>query len=89
MPLSFYCIVMAPVNILLRNNNAGETPLHVVCCCGALFDSIQSSLIDHSPVVVKSVRTSQGDLPLFLACETAKTFLDTNFILIFILIAIP
>jgi ankyrin repeat protein len=67
-----------PVNILLRNH-ADETPLHVACRCGALFDIIQS-LVDHYPASVKSV-TSQGDLPLFLACETAKTSLDATFIL--------
>jgi ankyrin repeat protein len=54
-------------------------PLHVACGRGAPFSIVQS-LVNLYRASVKSV-TSQGDLPLFLACEIPTTSLDTIFIL--------
>jgi ankyrin repeat protein len=58
----------------------GALPLHVACRRGASFTIVQS-LVNHYKASVKSV-TSQGDLPLFLACEMPETSLDTIFLLI-------
>jgi ankyrin repeat protein len=72
------------IDLLLHNqdpdttgltNNAGETPLHVACRCGASFDAVKS-VMDRSGDAVKSP-TPQGDLPLFPACAAAEPSLDT------------
>jgi ankyrin repeat protein len=55
-------------------------PLHVACGRGASCFPIVQSLVDLYKVSVKSV-TSQGDLPLFLACESPKPSLETIFLL--------
>jgi ankyrin repeat protein len=66
---------------LLRSRDPdGSLPLHVACCRGASFTIIQS-LVDLYKASVKSV-TSEGDLPLFLACDTPEPSLDTIFMLI-------
>jgi ankyrin repeat protein len=57
----------------------GSLPLHVACRRGASFIIVQS-LVNLYKASVKSV-TSQGDLPIFLACEMPKTSLDTIFLL--------
>ncbi len=57
----------------------GALPLHVACRRGASFTIVQS-LVNLHEASVKSM-TSQGDLPLFLACEMSETSLDTIFLL--------
>jgi ankyrin repeat protein len=65
---------------LLRSRDQdGLLPLHVACRRGASFRIIQS-LVDLYEASVKNV-TSEGDLPLFLACEMPQTSLDTIFLL--------
>jgi ankyrin repeat protein len=54
-------------------------PLHVACRRGASFAIVQS-LVNVDKSSVKSV-TSEGDLPLFLACEIPEPSLDTLFLL--------
>jgi ankyrin repeat protein len=56
----------------------GALPLPVACRRGASFSVVQS-LVNLHKASVNSVN-SQGDLPLFLACETPATCLDTIFI---------
>jgi ankyrin repeat protein len=58
----------------------GALPLHVACRRGASVSVVQS-LLNLYKASVKSV-TSQGDLPLFLACEMLESSLDTIFILV-------
>jgi ankyrin repeat protein len=57
----------------------GLLPLHVACRRGVSF-AIFYSLVNLYKASVKSV-TSEGDLPLFLACEMPRTSLDTIFLL--------
>jgi hypothetical protein len=57
----------------------GSLPLHVACRRGVSFPIVQS-LVNLDKASVKCV-TSEGDLPLFLACEMPKTSLNTIFIL--------
>jgi ankyrin repeat protein len=65
---------------LLRSRDpVGSLPLHVACHRGASFAIVQS-LVNLYKASVKSV-TSEGDLPLFLACEMPQTYLDTIFLL--------
>jgi ankyrin repeat protein len=79
-----YGASLVVIDLLLHNqdpyttgltNNASETPLHVACRCGASFEIVQS-VVNRSGDAVKSV-TSEGDLPLFLACGAAEPSLDT------------
>jgi ankyrin repeat protein len=65
--------------LLGSRDQDGSLPLHVACRRGASFTIIQS-MVDLYKASVKSV-TSEGDLPLFLACEMSKTSLDTIFLL--------
>jgi ankyrin repeat protein len=60
-------------------NTAGETPLHVACRRGASFEIVQS-VMDRFGAAAKSA-SSQGDLPLFLACAATAPSLDTIFML--------
>jgi ankyrin repeat protein len=65
---------------LLRSRDQdGSLLLHVACRRGAAFTIVQS-LVNRYKGSVKSV-TSQGDLPLFLACEVPEPSLDTIFLL--------
>jgi ankyrin repeat protein len=66
--------------LLSSRDQDGALPLHVACRRGASFSIIQS-LVNCYKASVNSVN-SQGDLPLFLACEMPDTGLDTIFILI-------
>jgi ankyrin repeat protein len=66
--------------LLSSRDRDGSLPLHVACRHGASFTIVQS-LVNHFKGSVKSL-TSEGDLPLFLACEMPKTSLDTIFLLI-------
>jgi ankyrin repeat protein len=66
--------------LLCSHDQDGSLPLHVACRRGASFAIVQS-LVNRYKVSVKSV-TSEGDLPLFLACETPETPLDTIFLLV-------
>jgi ankyrin repeat protein len=65
--------------LLSSRDQDSSLPLHVACRLGVSFSIVQS-LVDLYKGSVKSV-TSEGDLPLFLACEMPKTSLDTIFIL--------
>jgi ankyrin repeat protein len=65
--------------LLSSRDRDGSLPLHVACRRGVSFDIVQS-LVGIYKASVKSV-TSEGDLPLFLACEMPKTTLDTIFLL--------
>jgi ankyrin repeat protein len=65
---------------LLRSRGPdGSLPLHVACRRGASFTIIQS-LVDLYKASVK-ILTSEGDLPLFLACEIPEPSLNTIFLL--------
>jgi hypothetical protein len=66
--------------LLSSRDRDGSLPLHVACRRGASFAIVQS-LVNLYEASVKSV-TSEGDLPLFLACEMPKTSLDTIYLLI-------
>jgi ankyrin repeat protein len=66
--------------LLSSRDQDGSLPLHVACRRGVSFPIVQS-LVNLYMASVKSV-TSEGDLPLFLACEMPKTSLDTIFLLI-------
>jgi ankyrin repeat protein len=66
--------------LLSSRDEDGSLPLHVACRRGASFSVVQS-LLDLYEASVKSV-TSEGDLPLFLACELPEPSLDTIFLLI-------
>jgi ankyrin repeat protein len=74
-----YLVAQNPALLRSRDHD-GSLPLHVACRRGASFTIVQS-LMNLYKASVKSV-TSQGDLPLFLACETPETSLDTIFMLI-------
>jgi hypothetical protein len=65
---------------LLRSRDQDDSlPLHLGCRRGAAF-AIVHSLVNLYKASVKSV-TSEGDLPLFLACELPERSLDTIFLL--------
>jgi ankyrin repeat protein len=57
----------------------GSLPLHVACRRGVSFTIVQS-LVNMYKASVKSL-TSEGDLPVFLACEMPATSLDSIFLL--------
>jgi ankyrin repeat protein len=65
--------------LLISRDQDGSLPLHVACRRGASFSIVQF-LLNLYKASIKSV-TSQGDLPIFLACEMLQTSLDTIFIL--------
>jgi ankyrin repeat protein len=65
-------------SLLSTRNQDGSLPLHVACRRGASFTIVQS-LVNLYKASVKM--TSQGDLPLFLACEIPEPSLDTIFLL--------
>jgi ankyrin repeat protein len=65
--------------VLSSRDRDGSLPLHVACRRGASFAIVQS-LVGLYKASVKSV-TSEGDLPLFLACEMPETSLDTIFLM--------
>jgi ankyrin repeat protein len=65
--------------LLTSRDRDGSLPLHVACSRGASF-TIAQSLVNLYKASVKSV-SSEGDLPLFLACEVPETSLDTTFLL--------
>jgi ankyrin repeat protein len=65
--------------LLSSRDKDGSLPLHVACRRGAAFSIVQS-LVDLYKASVKRV-TSQGDLPLFLACDVPEPSLDTIYIL--------
>jgi ankyrin repeat protein len=73
-----YLVGQNPALLSSRNQN-GALPLHVACRRGAAFPTVQS-LVNMYKASVKSL-TSEGDLPLFLACEMPNTSLDTIFLL--------
>jgi ankyrin repeat protein len=75
-----YLVDRNPDALLSSRDRDGSLPLHVACRHGASFTIVQS-LVNHFKGSVKSL-TSEGDLPLFLACEMPKTSLDTIFLLI-------
>jgi ankyrin repeat protein len=66
--------------LLSSRDQDGSLPLHVACRRGSSFTIVQS-LVNLYKASVKCV-TSEGNLPLFLACEMPKTYLDTIFLLI-------
>jgi ankyrin repeat protein len=66
-------------NPLASCGQDGSLPLHEACRRGASFTIVQS-LVNLYKASVKSV-TSEGDLPLFLACEKSEPSLDTVFLL--------
>jgi ankyrin repeat protein len=73
-----YLVERNPELISSRDQD-GSLPLHTACRRGASFAIVQS-LANRFKTSVKSV-TSEGDLPLFLACEMSETSLDTIFLL--------
>jgi ankyrin repeat protein len=73
-----YLVNLNP-ELLSSRDQDGSLPLHHACRRGAPFIIVQS-LVNLYKASVKRV-TSQGDLPLFLACEMPKTSLDTIFLL--------
>jgi ankyrin repeat protein len=74
-----YLVDQNPDSLAFRDQDS-SLPLHVACRRGVSF-SIVESLMDLYKASVKSL-TSEGDLPLFLACETPETSLDTIFVLV-------
>jgi ankyrin repeat protein len=64
---------------LSSRDQGGSLPLHVACRRGVAFPIVES-LANLYKASVKSV-TSQGDLPLFLACEMREPSLNTIFLL--------
>jgi ankyrin repeat protein len=74
-----YLVERNPEWISARDQD-GSLPLHVACRRGASFPIVQF-LVNCNGASVKSV-TPQGDFPLFLACETPETSLETIFLLI-------
>jgi ankyrin repeat protein len=73
-----YLVGQNPALISSRDRES-LLPLHVACRRVASFAIVQS-LVNLYKASVKSV-TSEGDLPLFLACEMPGTSLDTLFLL--------
>jgi hypothetical protein len=65
--------------LISSRNQDGSLPLHVACRRGAPFSIVQC-LVNLCKASVKSV-TSEGNLPLFLACELPEPSLDTIFLL--------
>jgi hypothetical protein len=72
-----YLVGRNPESISSRDQD-GSLPLHVACRQGASFTIVQSLV--HIYKASKTV-TSEGGLPLFLACEMPETSLDTIFLL--------
>jgi ankyrin repeat protein len=66
--------------LLSSRDQDGSLPIHVACRRRASFAIVQS-LVNPFNASIKSV-TSEGDLPLFLACEIPEPSLDTIFILV-------
>jgi ankyrin repeat protein len=66
--------------LLSSRDQDGSLLIHVACRRGASFPIVES-LANLYKASVKSV-TSQGDLPLFLACEMPETSLGTIFLLL-------
>jgi ankyrin repeat protein len=66
--------------LISSRDQDGSLAIHVAYCRGTSFAIVQS-LVNLYKASVKSV-TSQGDLPLFLACEMPETSLDTIFLFI-------
>jgi ankyrin repeat protein len=75
-----YLVDRNPDALLSSRDRDGSLPLHVACRRGASFTIVQS-LVSHCEASVKSL-TSEGVLPLFLACEMPNPSLDTIFLLI-------
>jgi ankyrin repeat protein len=75
-----YLLERVPTWLSSARDQDGSLPLHVACRRGASFSIVQT-LVNHLKASVKSV-TSEGDLPLFLACEIPEPSLDTIFILV-------
>jgi ankyrin repeat protein len=65
--------------LLSSRDQDNSLPLHVACRRGAFFPIVHF-LVKCYKASVKSV-TSEGDLPLFLACELPETSLGTIFLL--------
>jgi ankyrin repeat protein len=76
---SFKYLVGQNPALLSSRDQDGSLPLHVASRRGASFTIVQS-LVNLYKAFVKSM-TSEGDLPLFLACEMPDTSLDTIFLL--------
>jgi ankyrin repeat protein len=74
------CLVDQNPELRRSRDQDGSLPLHVASRRGAPFTIVQS-LVNPYKASVKSV-TSEGELPLFLACETPEPSLDTIFLLI-------
>jgi ankyrin repeat protein len=74
-----YLVDQNPDALLSSRDQDGSLPLHVACRHDASFTIVQS-LVNHCKASVKSL-TSEGVLPLFLACELPETSLDTIFLL--------
>jgi hypothetical protein len=72
-----YLVGQSPV-LSCSRDQAGSLTIHVACRRGASFPIVQF-LMNLYKASVKSV-TSQGDVPLFLACEMPETSLDTIFL---------
>jgi ankyrin repeat protein len=72
-------VVGQNAEMLKSRDQDGSSPLHVACRRGASFSIVQS-LVNLYKASAKSV-TSQGDLPIFLACEIPEPSLDTIFLL--------
>jgi ankyrin repeat protein len=72
-----YLVSRNPALLSSSRDQDGLLPLHVACRRGAPFPIVQS-LVDLYKPSVKSM-TSEGDLPLFLACEMREPSLDTIF----------
>jgi ankyrin repeat protein len=66
--------------LLSARDQDGSLSLHLACRRAASFTIVQS-LVNRYKASVKCV-TSEGDLPLFLACEMPETSLDTIFLLV-------
>jgi ankyrin repeat protein len=76
-----YSMDAPPLRAALQTTVLGtDDVVHVACRRGASFSIVQS-LVNHDEASVKSV-TSEGDLPLFLACDIPKPSLDTIFTLV-------
>jgi ankyrin repeat protein len=74
-----YLVGNIPTLISSRDHD-GSLPLHVACRLGVSCSIVQS-LVNHYKASVKNV-TSQGDLPLFLACDIPEPSLNIIFILV-------
>jgi hypothetical protein len=79
MELLEYLVDQHPA-LLSSLDQDGSLLLHVACRRGVSFPIVRSP-VNHFKASVKSL-TSEGELPLFLACEMPKTSLDTIFLFI-------